>query len=366
MLATARDYERLVDGAVRIEWVARSLKEFGMTSVESLAREFDLIVLDHPHIGVVAESGCVVAFDDVVDAGELALLGADSPGHSHESYRHGGRQWALAIDAACQSSAWRPDLIEEVPRTWDDVVALSRSGKVCWPLCDVDAAASLMTLAASAGAPCATSEDRFVDREVGEWALATMRAVARASDPVCRTLNPIGALEAMSRSGAFVYSPLLFCYVNYSRADAPGASIRYGNVPALAANVDAKGALLGGAGLAVSALRGESREAVDYALYVASPSVQAGSYFSSGGQPAHHAAWSDPALDVRSGGFFSGLEPAMAGSFTRPRGPRFAAFQNEMIRHFTDWFESSERPGQFLDTLDALFRNSLAGAMGPR
>ncbi len=58
MVATAAEYERITGGAVRVRWEPRSLKEFGVSPVEDLARRYDLVVIDHPHIGLIAGTGC--------------------------------------------------------------------------------------------------------------------------------------------------------------------------------------------------------------------------------------------------------------------------------------------------------------------
>jgi multiple sugar transport system substrate-binding protein len=363
MLATAASYEERSGGATRIEWTPRSLREFGMTPVEQLARDFDLIVMDHPHIGMVAESGCAVALEGVLDEAVLAAIGRGSPGGSQQSYEYGGSQWGLAVDAACQSSAWRPDLIAEPPATWDEVVELSRGGRVLWPLCDVDAAASLLTIAASCGRPAGSVRDGLVERDVALRAVELMRLVASNSDARCLTANPIHTLEAMTATDRFVYSPLTFCYVSYSRADRQGPRVAYGPVPR-AGDHPAQGALLGGAGLVVSAYGRSPELAADYAAFVAGERVQRGGYFASGGQPAHAAAWGDAALDQRAGGFFSALGPVIGTAWTRPRWPAFAAFQNEMIELFGRWWDRAEDAGGLLDELDARYRDSLAGQAG--
>jgi multiple sugar transport system substrate-binding protein len=360
MAATAEAYQNATAAAVRIDWVPRSLRDFGMASVEDLARNYDLILIDHPHIGVMAESGCVVPIDEL--AGESALA-ARSPGRSHDSYLYAGHQWALAVDAACQTSAWRPDLLDSPPPRWEDVIALSRDGSVLWPLCDVDAAASLLTMAASAGRPCATASSFFVDREVGRWALEVMRAVAANSDHRCTQMNPIHVLDTMSRSDEFAYAPLTFCYVSYSRRGHGGKKLSFGDIPAVGAALPA-GALLGGAGLAVSALRPQARAAVDYGLFVASAGIQRGLYFASGGQPAHLAAWTDRHLDQEAGGFFSGVGTTLDHAWTRPRAPWFAGFQNQMIELFAGWPERADDIEGFLDDLDRLYRVARAAAPG--
>jgi multiple sugar transport system substrate-binding protein len=121
---------------------------------------------------------------------------------------------------------------------------------VLWPLCGTDAYASLLT--AASGRPCCSATSSFVDRDVGRWALDLMHSVASRSDRRCLAMNPIATLDAMSRTDYFTYCPLTFCYVNYSRADAVGKRITFGDIPAVSSGApavreaDAGGAAGGG------------------------------------------------------------------------------------------------------------------------
>jgi multiple sugar transport system substrate-binding protein len=355
MVATAAEYERITGGAVRVRWEPRSLKDFGVSPVEDLARRYDLVVIDHPHIGLIARTGCAVPVDQFTSAGELRSLADRSPGRSHQSYHYDGHQWALAVDAACQVSAWRPDLLTEPPGTWDDVLELSRRGRVLWPLCDVDAAASMLTLLAGLGHPLTFAAGHVIDRGAARRALDLLREAARGSDPCCRTMNPIGVLEELSARDDFWYAPLIFGYLNYSRAGHPGRRVVFGDIPRFTAGGDPAGALLGGAGLLVSARRPHRDAALGYALHVASAATQRGTYLAAGGQPAHHAAWSDHVADRAAGGFFSGTRQVMATSWTRPRAPGFVRFQNAMIGLFADSPRWLAEPERFLDDLDTLY-----------
>jgi multiple sugar transport system substrate-binding protein len=148
----------------------------------------------------------------------------------------------------------------------------------------------------------------------------------------------------------------VFCYVSYSRAGHPGARVAFGDMPVMNSGDAPSGSLLGGAGLAVSAYGEARQEALDYCMFVASSDEQCGTYFASGGQPAHPQAWSSPELDRKSGGFFSGVGPTMRGAWTRPTGPNFAEFQNAMIDLFAGWYDEALAPEGFLDQLDALYR----------
>src|SRR5512134_1806994 len=115
---------------IPVEWNARSLKEFEDQPLEELATRHDLVLVDYPFMGVAAASGLIVAVDDWADAAYLADQRTHGVGPSFRSYTWEGRQWALAIDAACQVSAVREDLWRAagrgpLPGTWAEVAALA-------------------------------------------------------------------------------------------------------------------------------------------------------------------------------------------------------------------------------------------------
>jgi multiple sugar transport system substrate-binding protein len=62
LLAASAAYERSHPN-ISIAWTARPLQGFEFTPVADLARDHDLIVLDHPFMGEVAESRCVLSLD---------------------------------------------------------------------------------------------------------------------------------------------------------------------------------------------------------------------------------------------------------------------------------------------------------------
>ena len=73
---------------------------------------YDLIVIDYPHVGEIAAKELLENFDKPVYTDKLSILAKESVGKSHQSYFINNHQWALAIDAASQVSAYRNDLIE--------------------------------------------------------------------------------------------------------------------------------------------------------------------------------------------------------------------------------------------------------------
>ena len=87
---------------VEIGWDKRSLQDFESFPIEELARQYDLIIIDHPHAGQATREGCLLPLERVGPADALAELDRQSVGASFESYRHGGHLWAIPVDAAAQ------------------------------------------------------------------------------------------------------------------------------------------------------------------------------------------------------------------------------------------------------------------------
>lgn len=323
LVAASAAYAR--DHDVSIEWIPRTLTEFGVLDIGDLASRFDLVVIDHPHVGTVAESGSLAPLDSLLPADIITPLGVDSPGRSHQSYHYDGHQWAFAIDAACQVSAAREGTADAA--TWDDVAAAARRGDVLWPMNPVDAQASFLTISAQLGSPVGGGEE-FVDAAGGVATLELLHSISRHLSPRCFEMNAIDVLDALSASQSQEkYCPLVFGYTNYSRQGFKEEILRFGDIPR-GADGNGGGALLGGVGLGVSAKGDHAAAAAEFAAWVASGDVQSSLYVEAGGQPAHARAWSDPHADAVAGGFFSHVRQTMDRSWMRPRFGGYVRWQN--------------------------------------
>jgi multiple sugar transport system substrate-binding protein len=304
------------------------LQDFEHYPLERLAEHYDLIVIDHPHVGSVAREGYLVALDELGPEGTLKTLAAQSVGASHESYQFGGHQWALAIDAAAQVSAYCPDLFSMVPTHWSEVIEVARDGKVLWPLTPVHALSSFFTLAANRGTPCAASPHQLIEPADGHAVLAAMSAVCQHVPRECLTMDPIEALDLMSANNPYVYCPLIYGYSNYARDGFRDHLIKFANIPSFDGG-GPRGSTLGGTGIAVSAKSRAIDEAVSYAFWVASADCQKGLYFEAGGQPANIEAWNDAAVNEGSHNFFRDTLATLQQAWLRPRSDGYLRFQEE-------------------------------------
>ena len=360
LVATAQRFAELRPGVV-IEWGKRSLQEFADFPIERLAERFDLLIVDHPFAGHAAAHPTLVPLDAHLPADFLADQAANSVGPSHASYRSGGHQWALAIDAATPVSAYRPDLMNRLglrpPETWEDLLALARRGLVALPAVPIDSLMTFYMLCLGfGGAPFA--EDRIAVPDVGVPALESLRELVTLCDPACLERNPIRTYEALTDGDDLVYCPFAYGYSNYARPDYARTVLRFGGLVTL--NDQRLRSVLGGTGLAISRrCRGRDLDlALAYAQYVASPRCQRGLYVATGGQPGHRQAWLDPGVNRLANNFFADTLPTLDEAYLRPRYPGYIPFQDRAVKVVHGYLRDGGNAPSVLDDLERLFRES--------
>ncbi|MBN9317493.1 MAG: extracellular solute-binding protein [Devosia sp.] len=352
MVATAKAWAEKT--GVLIEWDKRSLQDFESFPVEELARQYDLIVIDHPHVGQVVSEGCLAPLDVPGREAEREALARGSVGRSYPSYTYAGHQWALPIDAATQVMAFRADLVE-APKDWDGVVALARAGHVTLPLLAPHSMMSFFTLTANMGHPCSVENGPLVDAAAGIRAIEMIAEVAAHIEPSNFAMDPIAASEAMARNDAKVaLMPLGYGYVSYAVAGFRPHQLTFANIPL----PGAKGSALGGTGIAVSAFSQHREAAIDYAYWVASAEVQKSLYALSGGQPGHAAAWEDDAVNAAAGNFYRDTRKTLEGAHVRPRHHGYMAFQDAASKRLNAGMINREPAAAILADIDRMFRES--------
>ncbi|MDX0683371.1 extracellular solute-binding protein [Sinorhizobium medicae] len=357
MVACSRAWQE--KSGVEIQWEKRSLQDFETFPVEVLARDYDLIIIDHPHVGQITSENCLLPLDVPGREADRQALSAASVGPSYRSYEWNARQWAFPIDAATQVQAWRPDRTERL-RTWREVLDLARSGGVVLPLRPPHSLMSFFTLCGNLGRPCRSNgQGDLVDAETGATAIELLKEIAALVDPVCFDIDPIAAFEAMAEEGAaFACAPLIYGYVSYSMAGFRPALIRFGDIPEIGGAAGPVGSALGGTGIAVSAFSKAPEQAIDFAYWVASGDVQRGIYAACGGQPGHGAAWQDETVNAATHDFYRATRATLEAAWLRPRHDGYMAFQQAGSDRLNEGLRRGERPSLVAEELNRLFRKS--------
>ncbi|MCX2695633.1 MULTISPECIES: extracellular solute-binding protein [Ochrobactrum] len=354
MVAGAQQW--LADKGVEIEWEKRSLQDFETFPVEELARNFDMIVIDHPHVGQITKEGCLLPLDVPGREAELAALADGSVGQSFPSYNWQGRQWAFPVDSATQVQAWRPDLMDDPAISWGEVLRLARAGKVLLPLRSPHSLMSFYTLAANAGTPCSV-EGELISVEDGSHAFEQLRELASLVAPECLGMDPIAVFEEMAAPDSEIAcSPLIYGYVNYAMPGFRDRLIRFADIPSGPAGV--AGSALGGTGIAVSAFSRHPQAAIDFAYWIASGDVQKGLYAASNGQPGHAGAWEDDAVNAATLGFYRDTRSTLEGAWVRPRHDGYMPFQEAASERINKGLQQNEKAEHVVADLNRLFRAS--------
>jgi multiple sugar transport system substrate-binding protein len=345
---------------VDIVWERRSLQDFESFPVEELARRYDLIVIDHPHVGEVTARACLAPLDVSGRERESAEIAAASVGPSWRSYQWRGRQWALPIDVATQVQAWRSDLVAAPASHWDDVLALARKGLAHCPMRAPHSLMAIYTLAANLGRPCDIDGPSLFEPQTGAQAVEMMRELCSLIDAACFDMDPIAVLEQMALADARIAcAPLIYGYVSYARTGFRPARVSFADIPAAGEN-GCVGSALGGAGIAVSAWSANRAQASDFAFWLASGPVQRGPYAAGGGQPAHSDAWRDEDVNAPVADFYRATRATLDGAWVRPRHDGYMPFQEQAATRLNEGLRSGEKSGAIIEAINALYRASRA------
>lgn len=342
---------------IEVAWDKRSLQDFEAFPVEELARAYDMIVIDHPHVGQITKEKCLVPLDVSGREAARAALAAGSVGRSYPSYNWEGRQWAFPIDAATQVQAWRPDLIDVAPSKWDEVLELARKGQVLLPLRPPHTLMTFYTLAGNLGLPCSV-QGQLIDPAHGERVFEMMREIAGLIDPACFGMDPIAVSEKMAEQGSQIACvPLIYGYVNYGIEAFRAHRLAFADIP-VAGDYGPTGSALGGTGIAVSAFSAHPEAAIDFAYWVASADVQKTLYAASGGQPGHAAGWEDDAVNAATGNFYRDTRATLEGAWVRPRHNGYMGFQQAASERINEGLLNNEAAKQVVADLNRLFGES--------
>lgn len=354
-----RGYKALEAAAARLDpirdglsltWDRHSLEGFEERPIGEQCELYDLVVLDHPHVGEAVAARCLRPLEELFAPEEIAVWRGEAMGKSLASYHYAGQHWALPQDAATQVMAWRRDRLDAPPTLWDEVARLSETGGVVLSLSGPHAALTFQSICAAHGAAPAAEREIFLERTAARAAWTLLARLATKSPQALRPLNPIGILEHMSLNDDVAVCPLVYGYVNY----APGGALNFADAPRVTADGPV-GSILGGTGIGVSRACKVTPQLLDHLRWLMSDGTQRGFIPQHQGQPALKSAWRDPAVNARWGGFYADTYATLDGASLRPRHDGAIAFQAAASHRIRSGLEAGEAADRVLDDLQALF-----------
>ena len=357
MIASSESFTKKHNNSISITWDKRPLQAFADRPIEQMTGQYDLIVIDYPHVGEVSANGLLDNFDKSEYTDQLSKLFQESVGQSHKSYFVDNHQWALAIDAATQVAVYRKDLIDFLPSSWNDLIELTKNRKVFWPLKPVHAISSFYSICNNIGKPFQVNSKDFVSKKEAIITLEMMKEVVKYLSKECLQMDPIQTCEYMSENNDIFYCPYIYGFSNYSRNGFKKNVLFFSNVMDLEGNGPI-GTQLGGTGIAVSNASTFKKEAFQYALWVASAECQKDIYYKNGGQPGNAIAWEDKIINEETNNFFYNTRATLEGAWVRPKYNGYMKFQDLSGDIINDFLKNNLKEEVIYDKLNYEFRKS--------
>jgi multiple sugar transport system substrate-binding protein len=358
LAAAARRLDEARDG-IAIDWDKQPLEGFECHPIQDLCARYDLVVLDHPHVGEAVAHACLFALEELFPSEDIATWSRVTIGPCLGSYRYAGRHWALPLDAATQVMALRPDLLDGRPESWDEVVALSARRRVALPVTGPHPILTFFALATAFGEPPAEADRAFlVSPETGEKALHIMATLHGRMPDAARARNPPEFLRAMARGDAIALCPLVYGYVNYAvRGEGEDRLIAFHNAPRLTKGAR-PGSTLGGTGIGISRRCRITSALLGYLCWLLSDEAQIGFIPMHDGQPSRREAWHDDGVNARCANFYKNTAETVEQAYVRPRHQGYIAFQTEASKLLRQGFDERTPHRTTLERLQASYTRS--------
>ncbi|MGF1476103.1 MAG: extracellular solute-binding protein [Geminicoccaceae bacterium] len=340
-----------------LHWDKQPLEGFESAPIAELAAAYDLLVLDHPHIGEAVADDCLIPLDQLYEPEKLKRWRAQSIGPSLASYAWRGRVWALPLDVATQVMARRPDRLADPPRSWDEVMSVAEAVPIALSIAGPHALLTWFSLAASSGA--VPRGDDLLPDEPALAALDRMHKLHSVSIPESRDLNPIALLERMARGDDLVLVPLVFGYVTYAVAGHAPSKVAFSDTPR---EPRGHGGVLGGTGIAFTKRSEPSAALLEHIAWLLDEVTQTRFLPANGGQPSARAAWRDETVNERWGHFYRSTFVTAEAALLRPRFDGYIRFQSRAGELIRQALAARDAPEKTLSRVRILWREARATA----
>lgn len=355
LIAATAEFEAANPG-VTITWDKRSLQGFESTPVDELAAEYDLMIIDHPHVGAAAREGCLLALDASIPEEDLTAIANETVGKSYASYTIDGHQWALPVDAATQVQAHRPDLGGRAA-TWSDVKEAALQGAVILPMRPPHCLMCIYTLAANIGHPCGSDRERLLPGDVARTVFSELKAVTDHIDADCFKMDPIAAMDRLSENSSLRLAPLTYLYKGYANRGYRAHRLAFTDIPVLG-SFGPVGSALGGTGLAVSSRTRQPELCSRFVAWVAGADCQSGIYARANGQPGNAVAWGSAEVNEPVLNAYWNTRLTHEAAWLRPRHDGYMAFQQEGSEIVNSALSGETGVDEAIKALDAAFAAS--------
>lgn len=361
LVAAAQRYHELHPDVVII-WDKTAVGNLPSVSPNKDLHGYDLLVIDHPHLGSGIERG-LLPLDTMLPEQVITERAKSSSGVSHASYQYNGHQWALAVDTSATVACYREDLMDahgvQLPSIWKEVISLAAAGRVAVPSFPEDLVDYFFACCKALAGNSFRPSDELVGSDTGQAVLSLLRSLWRFIDKRFFSMGPVQVAECLSAEDTYWYCPFTDGYINYARRGYAKHPLCFSDVVGLEAAGQRLPTVLGGAGLAISATSLHHTEALDFVTWVTAPDVQSGLYAETGGQPALRKAWESTWINLSCGNFFANTLQALDRAQMKPRYNGYMFFRKSAGEPLSRFLANGGNPEDVLKEMNAVYRESL-------
>lgn len=346
--------------ASSLTWHTQALEGFESAPIGELATAYDLLVLDHPHIGEAVHLDCLRPLEDFFSAAQIAQWKTQTIGSAMQSYYWEGRHWALPLDVAAQVSAYRPDQLPdslEPSPSWDDVIQLSEKHPVALSLAGPHALLNLYSVNAALGGELG-EETLFIGKEA-TMALDILHRLYSRIPANTDKLNPIALLETMATTHTIALIPLVFGYVNYSQPSSLASQLVFRDAPVGAANKP-PGSVLGGTGIALTKRGQPNPDLLEHLTWLMNDKTQTRFIPAHAGQPSARQAWHNAELNQQYAEFYKRTENTIENALVRPRFDGYIRFQTDASAIVNSALHNAETTSTTIHTINTAWHTNHA------
>jgi len=137
-----------------------------------------------------------------------------------------------------------------LPRTFEEVLALAKAGRVGFSLLPIDSLMHFYGLCCSLGEEPCQNDEKVISEAIGVQVLKLFKSLADELDAGFYEKNPFKVFEEMTQRDEIAYCPFAYGYSNYARTGYARKVLHFHDLVSL--NGTPMISTLGGAGLAVS------------------------------------------------------------------------------------------------------------------
>ena len=363
-----RGYDALAEAAQRanagraeplIRWEKQPLEGFESAPIADLVGRYDLLVLDHPHIGQAVADDCLIPLEELYDSDQLARWRANSIGRSMASYHWQGHTYAVPLDVAAQVMARRPDTVGMPPATWGEVEELAAARPVALSLGGPHAFLNLISFVAGSG--YVIEGDAMLPDNAALSALEQLQRLYDRAPKGSETLSPIRLLETLAHGEDIALVPLIFGYVTYAQQGYAPHLVAYSDTISAAGGL---GGVLGGTGIGISRRAAPTQDLLKFIAWLMDTRTQTEFFPVHGGQPSARAAWADASVNTASGNFYAETTKTAETALLRPRFDGYIAFQSLASEILRTAFAERRDPEKTLNHLRTLWQDARQSARG--